>query len=203
MTTETRFEAYNRDLGFQLEAVAGILQANPVMEALFQDMRLLKLDNCYIGAGCVTQSIWNYISGLPLNYGISDIDIVYFDTDLSPDKENKAIEDAQRLFAHLPFRLDVKNQARVHLWYERHFGYPIRPYDSVEDAINSWPTTATAIGVRRDGNGDWSVYAPFGLNDLFGMIVRPNKAQITQSIYEKKVSRWSALWPRLKIVPWH
>jgi hypothetical protein len=199
---ETRRDAHNRDIRYQSEAVAEILESNPVTETLLRDMRLLRLDHCYIGAGCVAQTIWNHASGMPLNYGITDIDLVYFDADLSPDKENSLIEDARRLFGHLPIRLDVKNQARVHLWYERHFGYPIRPYASLEDAINSWPTTATAIGVRRDEHGVWRIYAPYGLNDLFGLIVRPNKVQITQEIYEKKTNRWASLWPRLKILPW-
>ena len=84
-------------------------------------------------------------------------------------------------------KLDVKNQARVHVWYEQHFGYSIRPYQSLEEAINTWPTTATAVGIRR-WNEEWKIYAPYGLNDLFGKIVRANKAQITQEIFEKKVN---------------
>lgn len=34
--------------------------------------------------------------------------------------------------------------------------------------------------------------ALFGLNDVFGKIVRTNKAQINQEIYEKKVLIWIA-----------
>jgi hypothetical protein len=77
----------------------------------------------------------------------------------------------------IPLEFDVKNQARVHLWYEKKFGYPIQPYRSVEAAINTWPTTATAIAARIDECG-YKICAPFGLNDLLGMIVRPNKTQI-------------------------
>jgi len=83
-------------------------------------------------------------------------------------------------------QIDVKNQARVHLWYEKHFAYAIKPYPSLEAAINTWPTTVTTLEARRDAHGKWIVYAPFGLNDLFGMVVIANKAQITQEIYERK-----------------
>ena len=84
---------------------------------------------------------------------------------------------------------------------EAYFGYDITPYNSVEEAINTWPTTATSVGVRLVDN-KLKVYAPFGLNDLFGMIVRANKAQITEKIYMEKVRKWSAKWPSLKIIPW-
>src|ERR1700730_3374080 len=39
--------------------------------------------------------------------------------------------------------------ARVHLWYEDRFGYALKPYLSSADAIATFPTTATAVGVRR------------------------------------------------------
>jgi hypothetical protein len=106
------------------------------------------------------------------------------------------------MFATLPVPVEVRNQARVHLWYERRFGYPIHPYKSLERAIDSWPTTATSVGIRREAGGRFVVYAPFGLGDLFGLVVRPNKTQITQEIYAAKVKRWSACWPKLQILPW-
>lgn len=88
------------------------------------------------------------------------------------------------------------------MWYKDHFGYSIEPYTSIESTINTWPTTATAIGVKLDENNKFKVYAPFGLNDLFGKIVRPNKIQITKHIYEKKVSNWLSKWSDLIVVPW-
>src|SRR5207247_3042238 len=90
---------------------------------------------------------------------------------------------------HIPVAVEVHNQARVHLWYERRFCYPIPPYLSVHDAIESWPTTATAIGVGQTPI-EFTVYAPFGLEDLFAMIARPNKRQVTEEIYFRKVERW-------------
>jgi hypothetical protein len=66
----------------------------------------------------------------------------------------------------MPLRFDVKNQARVHLWYGARFGCPIAPYASVADAVATYPTTATAIALRREG-GRLACIAPFGLDDLF------------------------------------
>jgi hypothetical protein len=88
------------------------------------------------------------------------------------------------------------------LWYKRHFGYEIQKYKSLESAINTWPTTATAIGVRIEEDNKFKVYAPFGLNDLFGKIVRANKIQITEEIYKNKVVNWLKKWPDLNVIPW-
>jgi uncharacterized protein len=105
------------------------------------------------------------------------------------------------LFQHLPIKLDVKNEARVHLWYEDRFGYAIKPYLSSADAIATFPTTATAVGVREI-RGKLECCAPFGIDDLFRLVVRPNKRQITRAIYEAKVDRWRSIWPRLTFLPW-
>ncbi len=47
-----------------------------------------------------------------------------------------------------------------------------------------------------------SIFAPCGLSDLLGLIVRPNKKQITRPIYEAKVEKWLARWPGLRVMPW-
>ncbi|NQX45264.1 nucleotidyltransferase family protein [Paenibacillus tritici] len=31
--------------------------------------------------------------------------------------------------------------------------------------IDSWPTTVTSLGARLALNGEWQLYAPFGLED--------------------------------------
>jgi uncharacterized protein len=54
----------------------------------------------------------------------------------------------------------------------------------------------------RLNNGDFECCAPFGLDDLFGLIVRPNKRQITEAIYQAKLIRWRSIWPRLDYLPW-
>ncbi|MGG4048591.1 MULTISPECIES: nucleotidyltransferase family protein [Paenibacillus] len=198
----TKYTAHNIDLSSQMAYLTSIILMNPVLDSVFKKAPKLKIENYYIGAGCITQSIWNHQCGYPITQGIKDIDFVYYDPDLSFDKECEVIERVKGLFDDVPISVDVKNQARVHLWYEQHFGYAITPYFSLEEAINTWPTTATAIGLRKNENDAWRLYAPFGLNDLFGLIVRANKAQITKEIFEKKVLRWKTNWPDLIVIPW-
>ncbi|MFC6552823.1 nucleotidyltransferase family protein [Cohnella cellulosilytica] len=194
--------AYNRNLSDQVHVLTTIIARNKVVHDVILRAQDFKIDNYYIGAGCIAQTVWNYLCEFPLDYGIKDIDFAYFnDSDVSEEAEDKNIELINNHFCNLPIKLDIKNQARVHLWYKDHFGYEIKPYPSLEDAINTWPTTSTAIGIRKQDD-QWHVYAPYGLNDLFGMIVRANKIQITQQIYEKKIESWTRIWTKLQVIPW-
>lgn len=198
-----QLNGFNLDVNAQLKVLEKIIMASEVINTVIERARELDFDNYYIGAGCIAQTVWNYLSNKPLDYGIKDIDFVYFeDKNLDFESEDRVISQVKRLFSDLKIDVDVKNQARVHLWYNSHFGSSIIPYDSLEAAINTWPTTATAIGVRKEKNHELKVYAPFGLNDLFGMIVRANKTQITKEIYENKVSSWTKKWPNLKVISW-
>ena len=162
---------------------------------------MLDLPNWYLGGGCIAQTVWNVAHSNAVSTGIDDFDIAYFDPDLSARAESEATACVRDLLSDLPLRPDVKNQARVHLWYASHFGYEIRPYSSCEDALASWPTTAAAIGVRWV-QGRLHVESPFGLGDLLSLVVRPNRVQITPDIYADKVERWSKVWPLLQILPW-
>jgi len=82
-----------------------------------------------------------------------------------------------------------------------HFRSAVEPYSSSADAIATFPTTATSVGIRRVF-GKFECCAPFGLDDLFGLVVRPNKRQITRAIYEAKIARWRSIWPDLIYLPW-
>ncbi len=162
----------------------------------------LRLPNWYLGAGSIAQTVWNLLHDYSPEKNIKDIDIAYYDPDLSYEGEDKHIRAVRTLLDDIPIELDVKNQARVHLWFKDRFGYEIEPLRSVEEAITTWPTTSTCVGVRIR-NGKFLVYAPYGLDDLFNMIVRPNKKQITEEIYLNKVNRWKECWPQLTIIDWN
>lgn len=179
-----------------------IILKSPLLAPILDRWDRIALPDGWLAAGAIAQTVWNHAFDLPPTHGISDIDIVYFDgDDLSQEAEATHAKRIEGLFADLPVRIDVKNEARVHLWYEEKFGTPIRPYLSAEEAIATFPTTATAIGLRPS-QGGLEICAPFGLEDLLAPIVRANKSQITRAIYERKVERWRALWPGLAIERW-
>ena len=131
-----------------------------------------------------------------------DYDIVYFDAEDLSEAAEKAVEaQVTDLLAGNGTAVDVTNEARVHLWYEQRFHRPLAPYRSVEHAIATWPTTASSVGVRGDGDG-FVVCAPFGLADLFAMVVRANTTLVGEATYRAKAERWCRTWPQLTVLPW-
>lgn len=184
------------------EELIDIISKNQLILNVFELAKQLNLQHYYIGAGCLVQAVWNYLLDKPLNYGIDDIDIVYFDNDLSYQTEDRIIKNAQEIFKDIPIKVDIKNQARVHLWYKDRFGKELIPYKTIEEAIDSWPTTATSLGIRSDGFDNWKIYAPYGLHDLFQLVIKANKKLITEEVYLNKAQKWKKKWPELRIITW-
>lgn len=184
------------------DTLSALLNASPLMNTIFDRWPKVELPCSWLVAGAVAQTVWNITSKRPPEADIRDVDIVYFDAnDLSAESERRNDARIRMLFSDIGFEFDVKNQARVHHWYAAKFGQEIAPYLSVEQAIATFPTTATAVGVRP-GRAGLETFAPFGLDDLLGHIVRPNKRQITRAIYDAKVARWRRCWPALTMIEW-
>ncbi len=116
-----------------------VFQSNLVSDA-FERAARLNLPNWYIGAGCIAQTVWNHLHGYSLASFISDVDLVYFDpTDLSFEAEDAVIQQAAEYFAGFPLPVDIKNQARVHVWYEEKFSAQPRARDRLaEPEISHW-----------------------------------------------------------------
>lgn len=178
------------------------ITASPLVSAVLKRWEEVELPDGWLVAGAVVQTYWNHAFGYPPDYGIDDVDLVYFDAaDLSEESEVAHTRRVESLFAGLDVRLDVKNEARVHLWYERKFGIEIAPYDDVASAIETFPTTVGSIGIRPNDQSI-ELFAPFGLEDLENLIVRPNKTLVSRAVYEAKVSRWRQHWPDVRYLPW-
>lgn len=186
----------------QVRRLTSVLANSALLAPVLRRWTDIRLPNGWLAAGAVAQTVWNVAHRFPPEANIRDIDLIYFDADdLSAEAEARHEARIRGLFADVGVAVDVKNEARVHLWYQAKFGYSIAPYGSVEEAIATFPTTSTAVGVRAYGSL-LDICAPFGLDDLLGLVVRPNKAQITRAIYEAKVARWRLCWPELKTYAW-
>jgi hypothetical protein len=146
--------------------------------------------------------VWNALTGRPRGFGIKDYDVAYFDAgDLSWDAEDRVIVRVRARLPELAPRIEVRNQARVHLWYEAHFGTPYPPLASTDEAIDRYASTTHIVGVRLTPEGGMSVYAP-GLSDVFALRVRPNRLFDNRATYETKALRMQATWPELTVEPW-
>lgn len=186
----------------QLESVRAVLSRNEVLTEVLSRTASLDLPGWYLTAGCLFQTVWNVTTGRPPTSGIKDYDVFYFDDDLSWEAEDAVIKAGQEVFADLPAEVEIRNEARVHLWYEDKFGVPCPPYESTEAAIDSFAATTCCLGVRLEPDGGWRVYAPHGLSDVFNLVVRPNPVQAPRSVYETKAARWREQWPELTVLEW-
>jgi hypothetical protein len=186
----------------QVRYLCDVLTSNPVAVRVMAAAAEMDLPDWYLGAGAVSQTVWNHRHGFEPASGIKDYDVVYLDGGASVEMERDIERELLRRLARLDIELDVKNEAHVHLWYAERFGKSIAPYVSTEDAISTWPTTASCVGIRSAGDRQFVVCAPYGLADVLGMVARPNKQIVTQDVYEEKTRRWADRWPGLTVIPW-
>ena len=159
----------------------------------------LNLPHWRVVSGALYNTVWNRLTGRPEGYGIKDVDILYYDPDTSWEAEDRTIKRATGFPDQPP--VEVRNQARVHLWFAKHFGYEIAPITSVEDGIDRFASTTHCVGLRLE-NGRYDLYAPYGLRSIFEMKVRPNPVQNNRATHESKGARQKEMWPELDIVPW-
>ncbi len=187
----------------QLESLRAVLSRNDVLTEVLARTATLGLPGWYVTAGCLFQTVWNVATDRPPTSGIKDYDVFYFDAaDLSWEAEDAVIKTGKEVFADLPADVEIRNEARVHLWYEDKFGVACPPYDSTEAAIDNFAATTCCLGVRLEIDGRWRVYAPHGLSDVFNLVVRPNPVLAPRAVYEAKAARWRQQWPELTVLDW-
>lgn len=176
---------------------------NPVNALVVDRLAELDVPDAWLVSGSVFQSVWNGLTGRDPAYGIADYDVFYFDPDTSYEAENAVIASCATTFADVAAEVQVRNQARVHLWYPQKFGRPYAPVSSAAEALTRFLAPCCAVGLRRTPGGP-ALAAPFGLDDLLAMVVRPNPAlEGAGEQYDAKIARWRCCWPELTVHPWH
>jgi hypothetical protein len=184
----------------QAEFLAAAL-CNPVNKAIADELFQLALPDAWIVSGCLVQTAWNVLTRRAVDYGIDDYDLFYFDPDTSWQAEDAVIRKLAHLSAKLGVKIEVRNQARVHLWYPEKHGLPYPALQSSTDGIDRFLTKNTQVGIRRTESG-YDVYAPNGFDDIARMIVRPNPGpNFSAASYEAKAKRWKMLWPEITVLP--
>jgi hypothetical protein len=175
---------------------------NPVHAALLDELNRRALPDAWIVAGSLTQTVWNMQTGRAVVYGINDYDVFYFDTDLSWEAEDRVIAAFREVSDRLGRRIELRNQARVHLWYPQKHGTPYSALTRTTDGIDRFLTRCTQVGIQRKADGGIVVCAPAGLDDVVSMVVRPNPtANFSADAYRIKTARWRELWPELTVLP--
>jgi len=150
----------------------------------------------YLGGGLVRNLVWDYLHGFSTPTPVDDIDVVYFDNISNTKDHDRRVEgELKRLIPNLKW--SVKNQARMHAVNHE------AAYGSLEEAISKWPETATAIAIRFSEDGHLEIVAPYGLSDLFRLLVRPTPhfEKRPERIFERATTKaWKNTWPNLEVV---
>ncbi|MGC9268574.1 nucleotidyltransferase family protein, partial [Acidiphilium sp.] len=176
-----------------------LVQQNPINRLILERLPALGLDGAYLTAGCLFQAVWNHRTGQPMAANVNDYDVFYHDSsDLSWEAEDRIIRKAAVAFADLDARIEVKNQARVHLWYHDRFGSSCPALESAEDGIGRFPVRGTCVGLQATTN---RLFAPFGLDDIAEGLLRPNPAVPLTARFTAKARSYQARWPHLRILP--
>ena len=176
--------------------IAAVILADPWRRSVLEAVRRQHLPDWAVGAGFIRSAIWDALHGYRDRTPLPDVDVLYFDRDDISREREAAIEDAlTRAMAGVPW--SVRNQARMHL----RNGDP--PYTDTADALRFWLETPTAIAIRIDDGGSPSLLAPFGTDDLTGIVCRPTprgREKLMQYRQRVRVKDWPARWPRVRIL---
>jgi hypothetical protein len=184
-------------------ALEDIVRASATLPRILEAIRKIGLSDGWLVSGGLYQSVWNVLTGLPEGSGIKDYDVIYFDgRDLSYEAEDSVIKAMNAVLPDLADKLEVRNQARVHLWYENRFGRPYAPLSCAMESLTTYAAKTHAVAVRLTTDDRLEIHAPFGLANIFAMRLVPNLSTDNYATYTEKAERMQAFWPALEVVPW-
>lgn len=184
------------------ERLTDIVRAAPSLMRVLTVVRALDLPDWLVMSGAVYQRVLNHLTGREPDYGVRDYDLGYFDpSDISYEAEDVVIRHVASAFDEpLRSQVEVRNQARVHLWFERHFGEAYMPLSSTAEALERFVSPMFAVGVRLGADDRLHVDAPFGLADLFALRLRPNPNRPSGS-FARVSAGVAQRWPEVSIEP--
>jgi len=181
-------------------AFIAAVRQNPVNAALIDRLPALGLPDCWLVAGCLFQTVWNLKSGRPPAEGIRNYDVFYFDAaETTYEAEDRAIKRLSAVTRDLAADIELRNQARVHLWFRQRFGHEHSPLKSSCDGIDRFLVECTCVGIRCAAGQPAVVYATYGLGDLQAGVLKSNPLNGNASRFAVKAASYQARWPWLRI----
>jgi hypothetical protein len=178
-----------------------IIHSTPWFMQILEAVRQCDPPDWFVGAGVIRNLVWDHLHRFQVSTPLADVDVIFFDPkDLRPERDRMIQEQLKALLPYVSW--EATNQAAVHLWYEDVFGFPVLPLMSSEEAVGTWPETATSVAVRLLPDDEIRVIAPCGLADLFGMILRRNPRRVTREIFYQRLQTKQILhkWPRVQVI---
>ena len=148
------------------QEILDAFRENPDMMTILTIIRDLGLKDSWLAAGSVRNFIWNLLSDKSPFDSETDVDVIFFDPDVSYEEtvslEKKLREDFPR------YQWELKNQVYMHL----HSPHTV-PYTSSCDAMSKYPERCTAIGLRLHADATLELFAPYGIEDILNFQVSP------------------------------
>lgn len=180
--------------------ILALIESDEWMMSILKIASELNLPDWVIGAGFIRNKVWDYLHGYQKEkVDTNDIDLVYFDSNGNDENADENL--SKELKTKTGLNWEVVNQAYAHKWYT----IKPPPYTSSEDAVSKWPETATCVGVKIE-NGKLKLLAPYGIEDLVNLVVRPSPVFIDKENVENVViervekKKWLEKWPKLKVI---
>ena len=138
--------------------LVGTALRNPINRAILQRLPLLGAPQCWLVAGCIYQAAWNERVGRTPQSDIKDYDIFYFDdSDLAGRRRMPSSSAGACCSRDLDGLIEIRNQARVHLWYPQRFG---APYPQLDQRRRRHRPVPGALHLRRPiAAGRWQPQA--------------------------------------------
>jgi hypothetical protein len=180
-----------------------IVEGDPDIAAMLAAMRTFQASDLWLVSGALFQTVWNVLERKPRGHGILDYDLFYFDPDTSEEAEDRWIQRAAEHFAFAPREVQLRNQARVHLWYPKKFAIPYPQLHSSCDGVRQFLIPACMVAIRPRSNGNLELFAPLGLDDVFDRLIRPNPLWQgpARERYVEKAARYMRDWPSVRFAP--
>lgn len=201
MTDHLRFSGLPPDA--QRAALEQIIRTSPLLMEVLVGLRADRLPDQLLVAGAIYNLVWNRLTGKPDLTGINDIDVFYYDaSDIGWDAEDVVIKRLDAKFAHLPIPVQVRNQARVHLWFPQKFGTSFEPLTSSAEMLGRYASETHSVGARLEADDTITIVAPFGLDHIFSMRIVPNPVLANKKAHEAKAARAKSMWPEVTVLPW-
>ena len=169
--------------------------------SILETVRACNPPDWLVGAGVIRNLVWDYLHQYEIPTPLADIDVIFFDPeDLRPERDRMVQQQLTQRLPHVPW--EATNQAAVHLWYEDVFGFSVPALHSSEEAVGTWPETATCVAVRLLSNDEIHIVAPYGLTDLFQLVLRRNPRRVTQEQFVQRLHSKDILrkWPRVHVI---
>ena len=171
---------------------------NPDMMAILTIIRNLGLKDSWLAAGSVRNFIWNLLSDKSPFDCETDVDVIFFDPDISYEEtlslEKKLREDFPQ------YQWELKNQVYMH-----QHSPGTAPYRSACDAVSKYPEQCTALAVRLRKDGRLELFLPYGTKDIEDFIVQPTPHFLASperlAVYTERMKKknWQSKWPLLEV----